>query len=308
MSAGVVATQMAIIFLFMLTGYVLTRAGKFSEGTAKDMSFLMVNICTPAMILYGVLSDQSVTLEHLATMGVVTVIVYAILVALGIAMGPLLRARRRDFTDYRLMTVFGNVGFIGYPVIIAVVGPKGMPYAVIYNLGFNLVFYTYGVLIMGAEEEEHPRVEWRKLINPGTVCGILSIAILLVRPAFPAPVLNCLDYLGSMVTFMTVAIIGHSLANIPLRHVFRDVRVYLFVLLRFVAVPIVLGALLKRFVSDGLLVYVTALLMAMPVGSLPMMLAQERGRDAELLTKGVVVSTMLSVVTIVVVTSVVGWI
>ena len=137
---------------------------------------------------------------------------------------------------------------------------------------------------------------------------ILSIAILLVRPAFPAPVLNCLDYLGSMVTFMTVAIIGHSLANIPLGHVFRDVRVYLFVLLRFVAVPIVLGALLKRFVSDGLLVYVTALLMAMPVGSLPMMLAQERGRDAELLTKGVVVSTMLSVVTIVVVTSVVGWI
>lgn len=305
MSAGVVATQMAIIFFFMMTGYVLTKKGKFSEETCSDMSFLMVNICTPAMILYGVLSDQSVTPEHLATMGIVTVVVYALLVVVGIAVGPLLRARRQDYVDYRLMTVFGNVGFIGYPVILAVVGPKGMPYAVIYNLGFNLVFYTYGVLIMGAEGKEKQRVEWKKLINPGTVCGVLSIVILLVKPSVPTPVMNCLNYLGSMVTFMTVAIIGHSLAHIPLRNVFRDLRVYLFVLLRFVVLPVVLGAILKRLVSDGLMVYVTALLMAMPVGSLPMMLAKERGRDAELLTKGVVVSTMLSVVTIVLVTSVV---
>ena len=305
MSAGVVATQMAIIFLFMMTGYVLTKQGKFSERTCADMSFLMVNICTPAMILYGVLSDQSVTLDHLITMGIVTVIVYSILVVAGIAMGPLLRAKRQDFVDYRLMTVFGNVGFIGYPVILAVVGPKGMPYAVIYNLGFNLVFYTYGVLIMGSEEEEQRRIEWKKLINPGTVCGLLSIGIILIKPSFPAPVMNCLNYLGSMVTFMTVAIIGHSLAHIPLGNVFRDRRVYIFVLLRFVVLPVMLGTFLKCVVSDNLMVYVTTLLMAMPVGSLPMMLAKEQGRDAELLTRGVVISTLLSVVTIVLVTSVV---
>ena len=303
MSAVVVATQMATIFLFMMIGFTLTKKGRFSDVTANDMSFLMVNICCPAMILSGVLTDQSVTPGHLLTMGIVTVAVYAVLIVLGVAMGPLLRAHPRHHADYRLMSVFGNVGFIGYPVINAVVGPKGMPYAVIFNLGFNLVFYTYGVLILGQGAGEKRGVRWRKLLNPGTVSGMLGIVILLVRPPVSQPVLNCLDYLGSMLTYMTVAIIGNSLAHIPLKRVFQDRRIYGFVLLRNVLLPILVGVVLKQLVSDSLLVHVTVLLLAMPVGNLPLMLAREVGRDTETLTKGIVVSTILSIFTIVLVTS-----
>lgn len=308
MSAGVVATQMMIIFIFMIIGYVLTKKGKFSETTSHDMSFLIINICCPAMMLSGVLSDQSITPQHLVEMGIVVALIYAFLILLALFMGPLLRVEENQRKYYKLMTVFGNIGFIGYPVINAVIGGSGMSYAALFNLGFNLLIFTYGVIVLNRDADgQKQQLQWKKLINAGTVSGVLAILALIFRPSVPTAVLNCLDYLGNIMTFMTVAIIGHSLAFIPLKRVFRDVRVYLFVALRYVLIPVVAGLVMKQFIHDELMVNVTVLLIAMPAANMPLMLAQQAGQEAETLTKGIVVSTTLSIITITLVTTVVNW-
>lgn len=307
MSAGVVATQMIIIFLFMMIGYGLTKMGKFSETTSNDVSFLIINICCPAMMLSGVLSDQSITPQHLMQMGIVVILSYVFLILFALLAGPLLRVKRDQWKYYKLMTVFGNIGFIGYPVVNAVIGGSGMPYAALFNLGFNLLIFTYGVIVLNRNSDgPKQRLQWKKLINVGTVSGVLAILALIFKPAVPTAVLDCLGYLGNVMTFMTVAIIGHSLAFIPLRQVFRDVRIYLFVALRSVLIPIAVGLLMKQFVQDELMINVTMLLMAMPVANMPLMLAQQAGQETETLTKGIVVSTVLSIITITVVTTTVN--
>lgn len=169
MSAGVVATQMMIIFIFMIIGYVLTKKGKFSETTSHDMSFLIINICCPAMMLSGVLSDQSITPQHLVEMGIVVALIYAFLILLALFMGPLLRVEENQRKYYKLMTVFGNIGFIGYPVINAVIGGSGMSYAALFNLGFNLLIFTYGVIVLNRDADgQKQQLQWKKLINAGT--------------------------------------------------------------------------------------------------------------------------------------------
>ncbi len=306
MSAGIVATQMIIIFLFMIIGYVLTQKGKFSQTTASDMSFLIINICCPAMMLSGVLTDQSITPQHLIQMGIVVVLAYAFLILFAILIGSLLRVKKDQRKHYKLMTVFGNIGFIGYPVINAVIGSGGMPYAALFNLGFNLLVFTYGIIVLNQNTEgEKQKLQWKKLINVGTISGVVAILALIFKPTVPTAVLNCLDYLGSIMTFMTVAIIGHTLAFIPLKQVFREKRIYLFVLLRSVLVPIAVGFVMKQFVHDETMINVTMLLMAMPVANMPLMLAQQAGQETETLTKGIVLSTTLSIITITLVTTVV---
>ena len=308
MSTGIVATQMIIIFLFMLIGYALTKKGKFSETTSNDMSFLMINICLPAMMLSGVLSDQSITPKHLIQMGIVIILTYTFLILLAILVGPLLRVKKEQRKYYKLMTVFGNIGFIGYPVINAVIGSSGMPYATLFNLGFNLLAFTYGVIVINQDAEgQGPRLQWKKLINTGTISGVLVILALIFRPTVPTAVLNCLGYLANVMTFMTVAIIGHSLAFIPLKQVFQDVRIYLFVVLRSLLIPVAVGLIMKHFIHDELMVNVTMLLTAMPVANVPLMLTQQAGQETETLTKGIVVSTTLSIITIPLVTAVVNW-
>ena len=71
-------------------------------------------------------------------------------------------------------------------------------------------------------------------------------------------------------------------------------------------IPIAVGLLMKQFVQDELMINVTMLLMAMPVANMPLMLAQQAGQETETLTKGIVVSTVLSIITITVVTTTVN--
>lgn len=307
MSSGVVVTQMIIMFFFMVIGYVLTKKGKFSETTASDMSFLIINLCCPAMMLSGVLTAPAMSGYELIESGIAVVVIYLLLIAVGAVLGPLLRIPKDKRRYYSLMTVFGNVGFIGYPVINAVIGPEGMGYAALFNLGFNLLIFTYGITMLNQEQSgEKKRVNWKKLINVGTVSGVVAILLLLLRPEAPAPILNCLNYIGSLMTFLSVAIIGHSLANIPLKSVFRGSKVYLFIALRYLALPIVLGIVLKLLVQNQQLANVLLLLLAMPAANTPLMMAQQSGQETETLTRGIVVSTVLSVVTITIATSVVS--
>ena len=101
-------------------------------------------------------------------------------------------------------------------------------------------------------------------------------------------------------------IIGDSLAQIPLKQLFADKRLLIFSLLKLIPVP-VLGtfAVLALGVSPEV-AGVCMIIFAAPVASMTVMLAQEYGGSLELATKGVALTTLLSVATIPLVSLITG--
>ena len=85
--------------------------------------------------------------------------------------------------------------------------------------------------------------------------------------------------MGRSTTFLSMIIIGVNLAQAPLREIFCDKRVYLFVLVRQILLPILIGMAIRPFIHDELMYGVTILIMAMPVGNMPLMMAEEAGVD-----------------------------
>lgn len=302
MSTGVVATQMAIMFLFLFIGYGLTKRGHFSVDTSRDLSFVISNICCPSMLLAGIFNAPAMTGWELLEGGIASVIIYIILILIGMLMGPLLRVPKPERKFYQLMTIFNNMGFIGYPVVNAVIGPEGMGFAALFNLGFNLLLFTYGIVLL---RQGQVRVNWKTFLNAGTLSALLAILLLLTRWTVPTPVVSCLSYMGNAMTFFASAIIGHSLARTSWKVVLENKKLYLFVALRYLLVPILLGLALKRVVSNELLLNVFVLLMAMPAANMPLMMAQEYDMETDTLTGGIVLSTVCSIVTITVVATVV---
>lgn len=303
MSAGVVATQMAIMFLFLFIGYGLTKRGRFSADTSRDLSFIIANICCPSMLLAGIFTAPAMTGRELLEGGVATVVIYIILILLGLLVGPLLGIPKAERKFYQLMTIFSNVGFIGYPVVNAVIGPEGMAFAALFNLGFNLLIFTYGIVLL---RQGQASVNWKTFLNAGTISGVLAIVLLLTKLTVPTPVVSCLSYMGNAMTFFASAIIGHSLAGTSFKKVLENKKTYGFIVLRYLVVPILLGLVLKRVVSNDLLLNVFLLLLAMPAANMPLMMAQEYDMDTDTLTGGIVLSTVCSIVTITVVATVVN--
>ena len=302
MRAGFVATQMAIMFLFLFIGYGLTKRGHFSADTSRDLSFVISNICCPSMLLAGIFTAPAMTGRELLEGGIATVVIYIILILLGMLVGPQLRIPKLERKFSLLMTIFGNMGFIGYPVVNAVIGPEGMGFAAVFNLGFNLLLFTYGIVLL---RQGQIRMSWKTFLNAGTISSVLAIVLLLTKLTVPTPVVSCLSYMGNAMTFFASAIIGHSLAETSWKVVLENKKLYLFVVLRYLLVPILLGVALKRVVSNELLLNVFVLLMAMPAANMPLMMAQEYDMETYTLTGGIVLSTVCSIVTITVVATVV---
>ena len=95
MSTVIVFQQMLVIFILIAVGYGLSKKGLVTGS--KLLSFLVVNVTNPAMILSSVFEENvSVTRQNVIIMILVTAIIYAVLVLLGWLLPKLYRIPGRD--------------------------------------------------------------------------------------------------------------------------------------------------------------------------------------------------------------------
>ncbi len=300
MSITVVLQQMIIIFLLVMVGYIVAKAGIFSSVSSREFSRLVVNVCNPALIFSNIWSaDEVISSSRLLFTLLLCLLLYAVLIAAGYLFPKLLRVPAADRNAYTLMTIFGNTGFIGIPVITAVVGPSGIIYIVIFNLIFVFLVYTLGKrLATSGMEDSRSKIRLMDFVNIGSVCSVIAIIIYFTRWTAPVVIVESVDYLGRATTALSLIVIGINLAQVPLKETFGDWKLYPFLALRQIALPILVGFALKPFVSDTIMYSVLILLIAMPAANMPLMLAEEAGADGHVLSRGIVVGTLLSVLTI----------
>ena len=92
-------------------------------------------------------------------------------------------------------------------------------------------------------------------------------------------------------------VIGASLATIDLRKLFTDVRLIIFSVLKLVVIPVLGLLVIRQFVDSEVMLGVCLVMLATPVGSMTAMLAQQYEGDYEMASKGVALTTILSVLT-----------
>lgn len=300
MNPGIILQQMCIIFLLILTGYYLSKKGILTEDAGKDLSAIVVNLCNPALTISSVTgSDSSITIEKALLAAVVVAAMYGMLVLLANVIPLVMRENSSRRGHYGMLVLFGNTGFIGIPVVSAVLGTEYLIYVVIVGIFYNILAYTYGEYLVTKGQEGHQmKFTPSKLVNAGTVSGAIGIFIFVVRPELPVIFTDTIGYVGRATTFLSMLVIGISLAHQPLREIFGDKKMYVFCVLRYFVVASVFGLVLRQFVHDEMLCATMTLMVAMPAGNLPLMMAEEKGIDGSILSKGIVLSTVLSLVTI----------
>lgn len=298
MDASVIFRQMCMIFLLIAVGYIACKRGIVDALSGKMISAVVVNICNPALMLTSVLesgggiSNEKLLLATGAALGI-----YVCLLVIGKVMPVFLARNDLERDQYALMALFGNVGFIGIPVVSAVLGTEVLIYVIICIIIFNILIYTYGRYLVDRHSKKdaaHPK----GIVNTGTVVGVACVLIFLVKPHLPEVLVKSVGYMGSATTFLSMLVIGISLADMPLGKIFRELRLYIYILVRHILIPVGMGWGLKILLGDPDMVGTFVLLIAMPVANMPLMMCEETGVDGTLLSKGIVLSTLCSLITI----------
>lgn len=292
--------KMAVLFVYMMIGYFCVKKKYLEERASKIISFLVLNFASPALVVSGTLSRQEDIPGGLFSTVLAAVCLFGGMFAVAFLLPGLLRVPKEQRGVYRLMTIFSNIGFMGFPVVQAMYGDGALLHTAIFQIPYNLLIYTYGIyeLTKNQQGEDGSGFQWRKMLNVGVAAGLLAIFVYLFQWDAPDFVRETLSGLGNLTAPLSMIVIGMALAKVPLKSLFTDVRLLVFSLIKLLVVP-VLGMLLARqLISDEVLRGVFMVMLATPVGSMTAMLAEQYGGDTDLTGRGVALTTLLSVITI----------
>lgn len=291
MSTIVILQQMAVIAILVLVGVYLQKKDIIDENTAKKLSVIVMDIVNPALIMSCVLSGN-ITTTHKDLLNAICVGIglYACLCVLGYVIPKLLPIKKSEEKFYNVMTVYTNVGFIGIPVGRAVLSDSAMLYVIVCNVMYCLLFYTHGVTVLGGKGE---RIDLKKIFSPGTIMALLTLVVFWFDLKLPAVLSNSIIYLGNATVFLSMALLGVSIAKSSVEEGLKEKSIWIYIVIRMLLVPIVLVVLLKALHFPTEMVQAFCLMAAMPVANLPLIQAEKVGEDTELLSRGIMVTTVL---------------
>lgn len=285
----------------------MRRKDILTDEMCKSLSWIVVNLANPAMIISGSInSENGIAGKELIMTMILAVGVYAGLILVSLILPFVLRVPKKSAGVYRVMTIFSNIGFMGFPVISALYGTEALLYASVFLIAFNLLIYTYGILALQSKDGEREKLNLKKVFNIGVLCCFLSIILSFVQIPMPSFVKTTVSTLSNLTSPLSMMVIGASMANIDIKKLFMDVKLLLFAVLKLVVVPVAGLFLLKNFIHNEMLLGVCMVMIATPVASMTAMLAQQYDGDYELASRSVALTTILSVVTMPLVSVIVG--
>lgn len=300
--------QMVVLFFLMGIGFFCSKKEIITEEVSKKLSAIVVNIANPALVLTGCMGENKMEGRELLILAGIVVAVYAALVLLAMLIPKILFIEKKKRGTYQAMTVFSNIGFMGFPVISAVYGNGALLYASLFMIPYNVLIYTYGVAAMtaGTEEKKKEGISFGRIFNVGVVACIVTIIFYLLQISMPEFIEITVTHLSNLTAPLSMMVIGASLSRIHLKKLFMDGKLLLFSFIKLLVIPIVGVLIIRQFVENDIICGVCMVMLATPVGSMTAMLAQQYDGDYEMASKGVALTTILSVATMPLVSMLMG--
>jgi len=289
---------MVVLFATMGLGFLITKLGLMDTAFNKKLTRIVLYVTSPLLVLSSVTgSEHPLSNREVLLLTAVVVCCYAALVAVSVLVPKLLRAPARDAGVYRFMFIFSNIGFVGYPVVQALLGDSAIFYVSIFVLFFNLLCFSFGIWLIGGGKGRF-RFSWKAFRNPVVISALIAYVFYLTGLRAPTVVSDVISYSGNLTSPLSMIIIGSSLSAIPFRSIFRNGRLYLLLALKMIAMPLLAYAVLHPLVHSELLLSIVVVILAMPIATNSTMLALEYGGDESLASSGVFLSTLVSIFSI----------
>ena len=299
MDTGLVIQQMLVLFVMMVLGFVAYKIKMLDAHSCTKLSSLIVHILNPAIIINGVLGKDSSQAGNLIAHNLILIVImFAILIVISGPVASLLRVKKENRSLYQMMTIFSNVGFMGIPVVSSIYGPDAVIYVSFYMLIYNLLLYSLGVWLISQNSNQNAKFSFKKMLNTGVIACLISFVIFGLQIKTPVAVGTFMGYVGNAAVPMSMIVIGASMAQADLKEAFRDVKMMLYCLIKLIVIPVIMAVVVQFTSFDPLLEGVFIIMLSMPVGSIVTLLAEEYGADRTLSSRGIVMTTVLCVVTL----------
>lgn len=302
----------AMLFLLLVIGYICGKTRVVDSVASKKLSRLVITITNPALIIYSLIKMEysaenlgigfGTFLFGLAFHAILAVFSYFCCLRLT----PLDERKITEFT-----IIFGNVGFIGFPILESLLGDKGLFMGAFFVASFNIVLWTWGLSILARGRKDIPLSVKKVLLNWGTVPCYIGITLYLAKGLLPTllpegvtsvfttyvspPLMQAFSYVAPMCTPISMLIIGALLASRTPRQLLTNGKIYYLCTLKLVIFPLLICGAMKLFGMDSEWIWFGTIVAAMPSATVVTMLAELHDVAPEYSAQVVGTTSLLSV-------------
>ena len=305
---GAAISQMGVLFLIVVLGFVLTKIGYLDQSLSSRFTTLLVNVTLPCMIISSVTEMDFASAQSQIPLTVALAsILLVVMIPVGLLLGFVLRSQRSEISVYMVMSLCTNLGFMGIPVVSSIFGEHSVILSSLYVMLQGVLLYSVGFMSLaatgshasGEEGEKHAlKIPWRSMFNPAMFASLLALALFFAQVHLPYVLNEAMSMVGGITAPLAMMVVGILLTTVKFREIFSEWRIYVFVVGRQLIGSVIVFFCVSFFVHDPLVVGVAVLMFAMPIGTMVPLFCAQFGHDAVLPTKGLIVSTISSFVII----------
>ena len=287
------------LFAIVIVGYVAGRLGYMGGEFDKRLSSLVINFTCPALILSSAMTGELPDRRLILPLLIISFITYIILTGVVFLLPRYLTKKRDEEGIVGFALMFGNVGFMGYPVVASIFGYQAVFYAAVLNVVNTLAVFTVGTILIVGKLDDGKRFQKKVLYSTPMLSAYLAMLIVALGiDNIPGVVSQPLTMIGNITVPAALLIIGSSMSQLSLRTMLGNRTVYSATLFRLILIPLGLFFLFPILGFDPYVVNINTVVIAMPVATYGTILCLKYNRDTTLITEVTLITTILSMITL----------
>ena len=330
---SILINQLGMFVIYILAGIILILTKALNRENMEVVSRLVIKLALPVMIFTNTVNgvDKEMLFHSLSILGI-AFFMYICLFGLSFLSGKLFRLQGDHQQLYSAMSAFGNIGFMGIPIVTSIFPERGMLYISVFTMIDQLMLWTVGVRLTSKAGErvekvseiqspcgqpasgrkriaagqseineisgKHSNFDFRKLINPVTVAIVIALIFILTGIQLPGILNTAFSKIGVTATPLAMIYLGGVFACMDVKKYICKLDYYGIVAIKMLIFPVIFYLILGLLPISAEIRMTMTLTSAMPVMSSVVMMANAYGTDGDYAMGGILVTTVCSIVTL----------
>ena len=292
-------TVMMTLFALVVVGFMAGKLGYLGGDFDRQLSRLVINITCPALILSSAMTGELPDRQYILPLLLISTVTYVLLAGAAFLLPKYITRKADDQGPVGFALMFGNVGFMGYPVVASIFGHEAVFYAAVLNVVNTFAVFTIGTILITGTSSDKDRFQKKVLYSTPMLAAYLTMGIVALQiDNIPTAISQPLTMLGNITVPAALLIIGSSMSNLSFRTMLGNVTVYATTLLRLAILPVGVHYLMMALGFSPFVVNINTLVIAMPVATYGTILCLKYNKDTTMITEVTFITTLASMITI----------
>lgn len=296
----IVCQQVFLMVMMMIAGAISYKAKWIDDLGVKQISSFLLNVVNPLTIIAAY--QISFSMERLEIL-LKTFIISLMVILLTLLFVKVFLGRFNGVERYGIS--FANCGFIGIPLVRAILGDGAVFHLSAFLVAINIIVWTYGIYMITGDKKYMTLK--KAIFNPGTLGTLFGLLLFFSPYKLPVLVYQGVNTLGNLNTPLAMIILGAYIAKCDVKSLFTAPRLYAISSLRLIILPLItLLILIVVPIEDTTILMTVMIACSAPSAVNTMMFSLQFSNDGSHGAKIVSLTSLLSIITLPLILSLAG--